>query len=100
MTETTMTTYTDESVYKLLLELATHDVTVTALEFDPTDAAGITCRDRRAVVEPSSDGFELEWSLLTFPGRGRWREIATGSGNESEMRIQVKQHLRTANEFN
>ncbi|MBN3458242.1 hypothetical protein JNN96_29815 [Mycobacterium sp. DSM 3803] len=83
-----MTTYTDESVYKLLLE------------FDPTDAAAITYDDRRAVVEPSSDGFELEWSLLTFPGRGRWREIATGSGNESEMRIQVKQHLRTDNEFN
>ncbi len=88
-----MTTFTDRDVYQLLLQLATHDVEADALTFDPTDAATITCDDRRAMVEPSEDGSQLEWSLLTFPGRGRWRLIDSGSGDEAATRTAVLKHL-------
>lgn len=96
MTETTVTAYTDRDVYQLLLELAAYDVTVTALDFDPTDASGITCGDRRAMVGPSEDGSQLEWQLLRYPGRGRWRLMNNGQGDETAMRAAVVEHLRAA----
>lgn len=86
--------YTDQTVYQLLLQVAARDVEATALEFDPTgDPATITRWGHRAAVQPSSDGTALEWDLYLFPGRGRWRLIGSGDGDETAMRTAVIDHL-------
>lgn len=97
MTETASRTYTDQSAYVLALTVAA-DVIVTQIEYDPYsgEAATITRGDRRATVEPAEDGTCLEWQLLRYPGRGRWRLVDTGEGDEIATRTAVFQHLRTA----
>lgn len=91
-------TYTDQTVYRLLLQLAARDVTVTRIEFDPTDVATIACDGRRAAVWPSDDGTTLEWELLSYPTRRgrRWDTCGSGTGDDTEMRIAVLEHLNTA----
>lgn len=89
-------TYDDHSVYRLLLDIAYRDVEADVLSFDPTDAATITCDDRRAAVQPSEDGSQLEWQLLRYPGRGRWRFMGSDDGDETAMRTAVVEHLNAA----
>lgn len=95
------TTYSDQSVYQLLLAIAMHDVKVTQLEFDQFDvvSAVITANDCRAAVSPSEDGTELEWELYGFPRRGRWREVGSGAGDSAATRSAVIGHLRGASDY-
>ncbi|AUN38649.1 hypothetical protein [Tsukamurella tyrosinosolvens] len=99
MTHTTSTaTYTDQAVYKLMLDIAIHDVAVTGFEFYPlVDQLATLKHCNHAVnVGASEDGSSLEWEVLTLPKRGRWKVIASGSGDEAAARRVVVDHLRQA----
>lgn len=88
--------YTDRAVYRLLLEIAAHDIEATALELHPADAYTVSRGKRRAAVWPTEAGDALEWELLSLPARGRWKVIEEGVGNESDVRTAVIDHLRDA----
>lgn len=99
MTHTTsIATYTDQFVYQLMLDIAARDVAVTQFEFYPLvdQYATLRCCTHAAAVGAAEDGSTLEWELLTLPKRGRWKVIASGSGDEAAVRRVVIDHLRKA----
>ncbi|MCV7204894.1 hypothetical protein H7J71_23040 [Mycolicibacterium peregrinum] len=97
----TMTTYTDQSVYELMLDIAIHDVAVTGFEFYPLvdQYATLKCCTHAVAVGAAEDGCTLEWELLTLPKRGGWKTLASGSGDEATVRRVVIDHLRAASDY-
>lgn len=97
----TMTAYTDQSVYQLMLDIAARDVVVTGFEFYPLvdQAATVKYCNHAVTVGASEDGSTLEWELLTLPKRGRWKVLASGSGDVAAVRRVVTDHLRGASDY-